>query len=82
MDIQRLCGNCRKPLAVSKRKYCCNACRLEAESLKTITGRRKRAKKKASALAEINAAARSEGLSYGQYVAKYGNRKDEAHGKD
>ena len=75
MDIQRLCGNCRKPLAQSKRKYCCNACRLEYESLKTISGRSRRAKKRASALAEVNAAARSEGLTYGQYVAKYGQRK-------
>ncbi len=82
MEIQRLCLNCRKPLAAVKQKYCCNACRLEAESLRTITGRRKRAKKKAHAIAEINAAARSEGLTYGQYVAKYGYGKDVSYGKN
>ena len=76
------CANCNKPLKPGKSKYCCNACRIEVTSARSISGRNRRAKKRASALAEINAAARSEGLTYGQYVAKYDHGKGVSHGQN
>ena len=52
-----------------KEEYCCDECRKKGENRK-----RKRAKKKfgLNSIDAIAIAARKEGLSYGQYVAKYG----------
>jgi ribosomal protein L20 len=79
MAEHKYCRNCGKQNPPDKYIYCCTECRKEAALSRTISGRKKRAKRKAHALAEINAAARSEGLTYGQYVAKYGSRKDDCH---
>lgn len=80
MAEHKYCRNCGKQNPPDKYIYCCTECRKEAALSRTISGRKKRAKKRAAALAEINAAARSEGLTYGQYVAKYGHGKVVSYG--
>ena len=50
-----------------KRKYCSDECRILS-----LAGRRKSRKRPALSLEEVAVLSRKEGLSYGQYVAKYG----------
>lgn len=50
-----------------KKKYCCDECRIKAYQKRPT-----RRKKPKLSLAEVNALAREEGLTYGQYFAKYG----------
>ncbi len=52
--------------AEKKRKFCSDECRLQSY------GRGKKKKKADNSLSKIALLARKEGLSYGQYVAKYG----------
>ena len=49
-----------------KRKYCSDDCRLKAN------GKRYRKKKLAKELSSVENLAREAGMTYGQYVAKYG----------
>ena len=52
-----------------KAEYCCEECRQKGENRKRNRGRRS---KNTLSIDAIAVAARKEGLSYGQYVAKYG----------
>lgn len=52
--------------AEQKRSYCCYECRIASYRGKSLR------KSNAEKIAKINQLARDEGLSYGQYVAKYG----------
>jgi len=63
-EFQRTC---------SVQKYCCNACAKKASYEKQAERAREMRKKRPQkcAVVEIAAQARAEGLSYGQYVAKY-----------
>ena len=60
----RWCGKDFK--APKRRKYCSDECRLYAN------GRGKRKSKTNKTLIEVAQLAHKEGLTYGQYVAKYG----------
>ena len=55
-----------------KKKYCCDDCRIRHNKRLKPKPRNK----PAQSIADINALARAEGLSYGQYVAKYGYGKE------
>ena len=73
----RNCEFCAKEFSGRQKKYCSSECRLRANgqlpdltvSDELIRLPKKRVKK--MSLSEINEAARAEGLSYGQYTAKY-----------
>ena len=71
MEEQRFCVYCFKPRPIGKKKYCCNQCRLDADKGKSKKAKLKKARETAQAIADLNQAAKAEGLSYGQYVAKY-----------
>lgn len=68
----KYCVICNKPLPMSRTKYCSNQCRIDDRAKGGKKAKLKQAKKKAAEFADINEAARAEGLTYGQYVAKYG----------
>ena len=67
-----VCACCEKEFTTLRRRtYCSDECRLFADG----RGKKERKKQKAApklTLAEVNARARAEGLTYAQYVAKYG----------
>jgi predicted nucleic acid-binding Zn ribbon protein len=85
--IHKNCLICGKPLTGTNKKYCSAECRYQAQLQRqrsanlieykkpkaeaTPPKKRGRPKKKQS-LADINKLARAEGLTYGQYVGKYG----------
>ena len=52
-----------------KEEYCCEECRQKGENRKRSRGRKS---KNTLSLEAIAVAAHKEGLTYGQYVAKYG----------
>ena len=60
-----MCGKEYRP-EHPRQKYCSEGCRYPHRSIK------EESKKPMSTLAEINAKARSLGMHYGDYVAKYG----------
>ena len=63
-----VCRWCGKEFeATTYRKFCCEACKKEFHSK-----RKPNNKKNMKNIVKINELARKEGLSYGQYVAKYG----------
>lgn len=68
-----VCGNKFQPVARTQ-IYCGKVCAKKGD--REIKRKRelakKEEKKKSNALIDIAVAARREGLSYGQYVAKYG----------
>lgn len=87
-DVVRVCKRCGKEFTLSKngnRVFCCNECRInwhieqksrerkaikeEKASAKKVKSSRK---KKVLSLSEVRKLADAEGLSYGQYVIKYG----------
>ena len=64
------CGWCGLFFESKKKEdYCCEECRQKGENRKRSRGRRT---KNTLSIDAIAVAARKEGLSYGQYVAKYG----------
>lgn len=67
-----VCECCEKEFtAMRKRTYCSNECRYEANGRKRKQKPKSKKTKPKYTLAQVNALARSEGLSYGQYMAKY-----------
>lgn len=56
--------------AEKKRKYCTETCRALANGRGAYISKYKSNSK---SIAQINEAARAKGLTYGQYVARYGN---------
>ena len=64
------CGGCNKEFISQKHgtKYCCDECRKAAQKQRD---RERNEKKdlKPPTVAEINAKARAEGMSYGKYMA-------------
>jgi tRNA(Ile2) C34 agmatinyltransferase TiaS len=65
-----LCLHCGKKFrAAGSKKYCCAECKKAAAKERSRIKAQK--KKGITALDQIAAAALAEGLSYGQYVAKY-----------
>ena len=71
-NYSKFCVICNKPLPMSRTKYCSNQCRIDDRAKCGKKAKLKQVKKKAAEFADINEAARSEGMTYGQYVAKYG----------
>ena len=64
------CAFCGKDFeSDARRKYCSAECR---EDAKRENQKRKKPKKAKVSLEQINELARKEGLTYGQYFAKYG----------
>lgn len=68
----RFCLFCGSKLNGVQKKYCNSKCRNEYLKANKNTVTRKAIRRKKTSLADINKKARSEGLSYGQYMAKYG----------
>lgn len=72
-----ICGYCEKEFkTMRKRTYCSSECRIAANGQKQrVADRKLKAKRDKSkpkfTLAQVNAMARAEGLTYGQYMAKY-----------
>ena len=80
------CAVCGQELTGRKRSYCSTECARKAKSKyeyeyhkdqykkpkAEATSKKRGRRKKTDPIAEINAKARAEGLSYGQYVGKYG----------
>ena len=66
-DEGKTCLICLKPLPKGRSKYCSDECFKKIKTVPKFTPTEKK-----STIAEINAKARAEGLSYGQYMAKYG----------
>lgn len=68
-----VCGFCEKEFKTMRVKtYCSNECRYAANGQKKEVNKDKGKTKPKVSLAELNARARAEVLSYGQYMAKYG----------
>lgn len=70
---KKTCEYCMAELPPFRKKYCSDECYLMANGIrKDRTGkfRYKKTKRKLP-IADINEKARAEGLTYGQYVAKY-----------
>jgi hypothetical protein len=66
-----VCENCGKEFTTMRRKsYCSNECRFEANGQKRKKANQMKFKPKYT-LAQVNALARAEGLTYGQYMARY-----------
>ena len=68
-----ICEVCEKEFTTLRRKsYCSNACRMVANGrgLKEKKAAQKKTKPKMT-LAQVNALARAEGLTYGQYMARH-----------
>lgn len=71
-ERELICDGCGKQFTANrKRAYCCNECRMEANGRYRKQQKKEKPKPKYT-LAEINARARAERLTYGQYMAKYG----------
>lgn len=67
-----VCGWCEKEfVSMRKKTYCSNECRYEANGRKRKQTAKSKKTKPKFTLAQVNAMARAEGLSYGQYMAKY-----------
>lgn len=74
-----ICGKEFRPVKTSG-KYCSKECAKEANRIKNIElhkarmrenkGKQKKIEKKPTTIAEVQRAARAEGLTYGQYMAK------------
>ena len=79
---ERFCVVCGEKLKFKQQKYCSDICRNKAATLrqmekglveeKEVPKVVKKRKKPKYTLDQVQALARQEGLSYGQYVAKYG----------
>jgi predicted nucleic acid-binding Zn ribbon protein len=70
-ENKRYCVVCGALLTDYKhRRYCSEECKKKANRIKVF--RPKRKAKKMASLIDISAKANEEGLTYGQYVAKYG----------
>jgi hypothetical protein len=69
------CNFCGKPFTNKRRKsYCSNECRLMANGrCARPKPKDKKAEKPKVSIAEVCVLARQQGLTYGQYVAKYGS---------
>ena len=74
----KICKGCGKEFepkkGVTYQLYCSKECRKSNQPYYKPLKKRK-VKNLGEDLAKINAKARAEGLSYGQYVAKYGYEK-------
>lgn len=69
-----VCIYCGKTFESKRRKkYCSHECYLlcNGKMRNTSKPKKTKGKKKIMTIAEINEAARSEGLTYGEYVARY-----------
>ena len=64
---EKTCVICYKVLPKGRSKYCSDECFKQIKTVPKFTPTEKK-----STIAEINAKARAEGLSYGQYMTKYG----------
>lgn len=74
----RYCIYCGKKLTANKSKYCSVKCKNEYNKQGgCIVIHKGRKQKKTNALADLNAKARAEGLTYGQYMAKYGYKRSD-----
>ena len=66
-----ICGN--SFIGIAQQKYCCKECAMMANKRSQQESQVRRRHKKANAdLVDIVRKAIEEGLTYGQYVAKYG----------
>lgn len=66
-----VCENCGKEFTTFRRKtYCSDECRLMSYG-RVKKQRKKEPPKPKLTLAQVNAMARAEGLSYGQYMTKF-----------
>lgn len=84
--INKECQICGNELTGKQRSYCSQKCANKAKRIQLYeyhkdqykkpkaeaTPKKSGRRKKTDPIAEINAKARAEGLSYGQYVGKYG----------
>ena len=71
--LKKKCEYCMSDLPPRRKKYCSDDCYLMANGRKGDKAGKfvfKKSKRKLP-MADINERARAEGLSYGQYVAKY-----------
>ncbi len=69
------CPTCGKNFLYSSghKKYCCVECKNKAQKMRTDEAAPARPRKKrAKTIVDIIRAAKAEGLSYGEYVSKYG----------
>lgn len=71
---QKTCLVCGKSfIGLVQQKYCCKKCATMAYNRNQQERQERRRRKKANAdLIDIARKSREEGLTYGQYVAKYG----------
>ena len=69
------CAMCEKPFTnIRKRTYCSTECRLQANGRGgRLKPKDKKAEKPNMTIAEVCVAARQQGMTYGQYVAKFGS---------
>lgn len=68
---EQTCAFCGKTFSHSKKKkYCSDLCRQKANG--RGLGKPRKKGKPSMTIEQVAVAARAEGLSYGQYVAKYG----------
>ena len=80
MMIPRTCSICGKVFTAcsTRHKYCGDDCRKvatktwERERCRREKEARERKKKNARTIGEISAAAKKAGMTYGEYVAKFG----------
>ena len=76
-DMEKVYKNCErcgvKMYVMHQQKYCCKECQQAAQKIRDkARAAETRKKDNGKALADIVRKAKAEGLTYGQYVAKYG----------